>query len=338
MAVSFVCCVEAGLLEEMTIRLVESLRRWGGAFADAQVFAVVARHGPALHRRTLDEFKRLNVLCLNEPSGSHYEWFPYYNKPVALAAVEKISSTDLIAWLDSDMLVVREPSALNLEPCIDFAACPSAKEMGTTGPGDPFEALWQANCRTLGIDIETLPWVLSDPEKLKMRVYWNSGIFVYRRETKFGQRFLDTCTALMDANNVIDSRDFNISFNEMGAVALAMHAAGLKWKELPPSYNHNINKRSHERLFDETAFRSATVIHYHDSMLPDFWENFLMAFGKSDVADWLTKLGPLKDPRSRINWLRGKALGIARGRKRRAYAETSKTPATARGWEPLGQT
>ena len=30
--VTFVCCVEAGPLEAMTVRMIESLRRWGGTF------------------------------------------------------------------------------------------------------------------------------------------------------------------------------------------------------------------------------------------------------------------------------------------------------------------
>lgn len=41
--ITFVCCVELGSLEAQTVRMIESLRRWGGQFANATVFAVTLR-------------------------------------------------------------------------------------------------------------------------------------------------------------------------------------------------------------------------------------------------------------------------------------------------------
>ena len=39
-SVGFVCCVESGKLEQEAVRLVESLRRWGGRLSTAPVVAV----------------------------------------------------------------------------------------------------------------------------------------------------------------------------------------------------------------------------------------------------------------------------------------------------------
>lgn len=48
--ITVVCCVEAGPLELMTVRMVESLRRFGGRFSRMDVFAVrpsiAVRWGP----------------------------------------------------------------------------------------------------------------------------------------------------------------------------------------------------------------------------------------------------------------------------------------------------
>jgi hypothetical protein len=325
-SISFVCCVESGLLEELTVRMIESLRRWGGVFANARVFALTPRRGPRLLPSTLEAFRRLDVRYLYHPTNSSYSWFQYYNKPLALAAAETHADTELVAWLDSDILIAREPEALRLEEGVDFAACVSAKEMGTCGPGDPFESLWQANCRALNIDIDSLPWVLSEPEGLRMRLYWNSGIFVYRRSKRLGLHFLETCTTLMRANNGASHKDFAISFNEMGAVALAMHAAGLKWRELPHSHNCNINKRSHPRLYREDEFRAAAVIHHHDSMLPDFWDTFLRCVQTTHppVGRWLSEIGPLRNERPIVTRLVGKALRTFRNRKEHAYISSCK--------------
>ena len=46
--ICFVACVESGQLEAQTVRLAESIRRFGGSFADSEILAVTARFGPPL--------------------------------------------------------------------------------------------------------------------------------------------------------------------------------------------------------------------------------------------------------------------------------------------------
>jgi hypothetical protein len=320
-SISFVCCVESGALEDLTVRMIESLRRWGGAFADAPVFAVTPRRGPSLSPETLTAFKRLNVCYLYKPTNSSHSWFRFYNKPLSLLAAENVADTELIAWLDSDILIAREPELLRLEGGVDFAACPSEKEMGSCGPGDPFESIWRANCQVLGIDIDSLPWVMSEPDGFRIRLYWNGGVFVYRKSTGFARHYLDTCTRLMEARNRLASSGFTIGFNEMSAIGFSMHKMGLKWRALPYSHNHSINKRSHSRLYREDQFREAPVIHHHDSMLPDFWDTFLQCVQTTHplVGQWLSGLGPLQNERPFATRLVGRALRIFRDRKERAY-------------------
>jgi hypothetical protein len=57
----FVCCVESGALEGQTVRMVESLRRWGGQFANAPLVAVSPRLSSPLSRETHRAFERLQV-------------------------------------------------------------------------------------------------------------------------------------------------------------------------------------------------------------------------------------------------------------------------------------
>ena len=105
----------------------------------------------------METFKRLDVRYLYKVVNTRDSWLQFYNKPLCLSIAEEVADTETIAWLDSDMLVVNEPEALRLEEGMEFAACVSAKEMGTSGDGDPFEPLWQANCQVLGIDIDPCP-------------------------------------------------------------------------------------------------------------------------------------------------------------------------------------
>jgi hypothetical protein len=316
-----VFCAESGWLECLTVRAVESIRRWGGVSADAPIFAVVTR-GPRLRLATLDVFKRLNVTCLYQPVRAPYSWFQYYHKPLALAAVDTLAKTETIAWLDSDVLIAGEPEALYLADDADFAARPSAKEMGTSGPNDPLESIWRANCRVLGIDIKSLPWIMSDDRQAqRMRLYWNSGVFVYRTSTAFGRHFLEASTKLMDARNWTNAKHFALSFNEMGALGLAMHSSQLRWRSLPRTHNHDINWRTYDRLYSEEGLRAARIIHHHDCMMPQYWQKLLHCIQVThpSVGEWLETLGPAKSNAPIPSRIVGATLRTCRNRRERAY-------------------
>jgi hypothetical protein len=304
--------------------MVESLRRWGGAFADAPCFAVTPRHGPRLSSSTLKQFSRLNVHYIREIPGSLYPWFRFYNKPLTLTIVEKVADTDTICWLDSDVLIVGEPEALWLNGVEDFTACSSDKEMGSSGTGDAFEPLWRANCDAVGVDIENLPWVITEAEGFRIRLYWNGGIFVYRRSTKFGRRYLATCTKLMDARNVTAAAGFSVGLNEMSAIGLSVHLMGLKWRSLPYSHNYIMSSRTHQQFYREDQLRIARIIHYHDGMWPWFWDILLQCLQDThpSVAKWLAGLGPIRNEAPIFNRVWGKALRIMRDREQRAYIKT----------------
>jgi len=49
------------LLENQTVRMIESLRRWGGRLRESPIFAVTPRIGPPLSRQTHRSFERLGV-------------------------------------------------------------------------------------------------------------------------------------------------------------------------------------------------------------------------------------------------------------------------------------
>jgi len=323
-SISFICCVESGPLEVQTLRLVESLRRWGGSHARVPVFAVTPRAGPALARETLQAFDRLEVRYLRRAPPSDYAWFNFYNKPLSMAIGEEAADTDAVGWLDSDMLVVGDPAELRLRDGEEFLACASDKEMGSSGPDDPYDPLWRANCRVLGIDVESLPWVVTEQEKARIRLYWNGGLFVYRRSTRFGARYLRTCTTLMDARNRTSAPGFSIGFNEMSAIGLSMHLMGLKWRALPYSHNYSVGSKTHARWYREEQLRAARIVHYHDSMWPWFWDTFVQCLREThpEVAGWLAPLGPMRNSASVLNRLWGKALRSSRDRKHKAYVET----------------
>lgn len=318
---TFVCCVESGWLEAQTLRMVESLRKWGGIYSNENIYAVTSRIGPPLSNTTKKAFEKLGVIhVVSNKISKNYSWFNYIGKPIAVSLIEDRVNTETICWVDSDLLFLREPTDLCLSG-YDFAACASDKEMGTSGPGDPFEPLWRKNCEVLGLQVIDLPWVTTHMEQEKIRLYWNSGIFIYRRETKFGKMFLKTCVDLLNAGNKISHPHYSCSINEMSALSLAMIKMDLSWKNLPLQYNYPMGSLTHNKWYRREDLQDAIILHYHDAMWPWFWETLIDSLKQThpEVAGWLSEKGPLKNESPLTYRILGKILLYIRKRKLLAY-------------------
>jgi lipopolysaccharide biosynthesis glycosyltransferase len=298
---AFVCCVESGALESQTLRMIESLRRWGGEFANMPVLAVIPRMGIPLASKTIRAFERLQVDYLHVQNRDRYGWAKFLNKPYAILAAENYFQSDYIVWLDSDLLFVGEPKQLFLNNEEDFVACASDRNIGTTGVDDINEPYWQNICQVVGLDIEFLPWVITERERDRIRLYWNSGIFAYRRSTNFAQEYLDTCLCLFDSQ--VMSRESGMFFNDQVSLGLAMVRAGLRWRSLDESHNYSLGSKTFEKWYREEKLRAAKVIHYHDAMWEWFWDVFIDCLNKThpDVADWAKTFGVMKNE-APIQW------------------------------------
>lgn len=293
--ITFVCIVESGWLEAQAIRMVESLRRWGGQFANAPVLAVTPRLGPPLARKTHKAFDKLQVKHIRFHYKSKYSWFPYLNKPLSVVAASKHSTSEQIAYLDADLLIVGEPDKLLLNEGEDFLACTPDQMGGTTGPEDPTEGYWKELCNSVGIDIEDLPWVRTEMEGARIRLYWNGGVFVYRRSTGFAEQYLQATLQALESQLV--SQQCGIFFHEQIAMALAVAKMGIPWRALPHSHNYATGSLDPAQWNIKEKIKAAKILHYHDSMWPSFWPEFIKSLQDThpSVADWLNSIGPLNN-------------------------------------------
>jgi hypothetical protein len=321
---TFVCCVESGSLETQTVRMIESLRRWGGKFADAPIYAVTPRFGPPLAKQTHQIFEKFQVKYLYFQKNDKYAWNKFLNKPSALVAVEELAQTECIGWLDSDLLIVDEPDQLTLNQEESFLACASDKNIGTTGLQDPYEAYWQEICKCVGIDIETLPWIKTEQEGILIRLYWNSGIFVYRRSTNFAQHYLQTCLQLFDA--CLASHKSGFFFNDQVALGLTMVKMGIPWRGLPYSHNYGMGSKIHKDWYSEEKLKAAKIVHYHDAMWPAFWDTFIECLSQTHppVADWLISIGSMKNQAPPAFRAVKKVIDFKRSRQELAYMRACK--------------
>ena len=286
-----VTCVEYGPLEAMAVRMATTLRRWGGRWADVPVYAVQPRLGVPVSRATRRAFDALGVEFLSIRPRTPYGWFRFLNKSHATMAVAERATTDQITWLDADLLVVGDPDEVDLRPGEDLTACASDKNAGSTGPGDRFDPFWQAVAAVFGRSADQLPWVTDERTGVPIRLYFNSGVFTYRRSTDFARLWHDATIKLLEGRVRLDQRD-GLVFHEQIALGLAALDAGLTYRAFGDRCNWPIGKHLPH---DRAKFAAATVLHYHGYMWPDGWDRLLghLRVDYPAVHDWLAPLGPV---------------------------------------------
>jgi hypothetical protein len=293
--ITFVTCVESGPLESQVLRMVQSLRRFGGAYSACPMWAVKPRFGPPVSRSTRNEFDRLGVEYRHTRRSDPHGWYAYINKTRALMMAEERAESEFVGWLDADLLFAGEPNELAPGPAEDVSACSSDNCGGTTGPDDKCEPFWREACAAVGTDIDQLPWVTTEREGDRIRLYWNSGVFVFRRGTGLAAEH-DRCTRrLLDVN--LGSSVTGVFFTEQYGLSLAAAKLGLRRRQLPHSHNYEMGRAIHAQWYSEEKLRAARIVHYHDCMWPAFWPTFLDCLRAThpEVAAWLEPLGPLRN-------------------------------------------
>jgi hypothetical protein len=317
-SMTVVACIESGLLEPLTIRMVDSLRRFGGRFANLKVIAVTPRMTPPLARETRRRMSELGIEHLRVHPNNPYAWHHYMNKAEAIAAVEGRVTTEAIAWIDSDILFMREPNGLELPSDVDFlASAPDAGVIGSKGMTDPNDPFWQRSAAVIKKDVDDLPW-LQTGDGQRIRFYWNAGLYVYRRGARFGREFLADFKIFLDRR--VAKTHSQVHFMDQVVLGLTVTRLGLAWRALPDSSNFPVCSYL-PKNYNAARIADVSVLHFHDSMSPELWIKLLgtIAPAHPQVRAWLEPQGPVVPPPSALSWVEREALRIVRGVQRRVY-------------------
>jgi hypothetical protein len=317
----FVFCVEAGGFEPMSLRAVASLRKFGGRFADCPVVAVTPRRGPALCKSTLDAYQSLGVQYLNIRPTNPYPWSSMLNKPLALLAVAENTAADQICFVDSDMIFMSEPSQLLLDDQTGFTACAPDKNMGTASEDDPNTPYWKEVCKTLGRDLNDIPWIHAHRENVDIRLYFNSGIFCTKKRNGFLEEYHRCVLRMMEAR--LSSKVSGVYFRDQETLGLAVIKQNINWKPLPHEYNYAMSRKIMDK-YEPDKVRHGVVLHYHDMMWKENWATLLfkLQIDRPEIHDWLLPQGPLTLEGSFIQKTFGKLLKSYRSKKLKQYRQS----------------
>jgi len=306
--VTFVTVIEGGHLEFGTLRLVESLRKWGGRLADSPFLFVKPRPGPEPSRATRRRMNELGVDYLCTASRNRYDWYNFLNKPASVLRASDVAQTPFLCWLDADILVLNEPCQLVPGPDLDFVACAPSMDMHTVGPGSRYDAYWGEFCRAVGFSLEALGTVRVHREDMVTRTYFNSGVIGFRISSGYADAYYHTVLAALDAR--ITSSTDGIFMHEQMSLTIAAKALGLRIRELPWTYNFSSYDLESTNPRARDAAAGMVVFHYHGYFFPEKFGRLceLIADRRPDRLDFVrslgsydvSRLGPWKRLRTRL--------------------------------------
>lgn len=300
--------------------MVASLRTFGGSFAHAPVIAVNPRRGVGLSRRTQESLREHKVTLVRDTRANTLPWFSFFNKIAALSVAERLAETETICWLDSDILLLDEPRLLALEPDEDFIACPSDSCGASTGPADENDGYWNLIVSLAGLQIEDYPW-LTNWQGARIRTYFNSGVFAYRRGRGFFEHYRPLCERLLMSG--YKSPLTGVFFTDQVSLGAAAVAAGLRMRTLPLEYNYPVGDCTEQPYCSEHMSR-AVVMHYHAALCPGYWNTMLeqLRQDRPTVCRWLEPWGPVTGQAPLFRRLVRKALREYRRLKCERFVES----------------
>ena len=294
MTLAFIACVERGYLEEQTLLLCRSIRRYAGRFSASAIYTFQPRCGTEVTPRTLALFDQLGVFHNTETLNTDFEDYGYGNKIFACARAEETLSEDVLVFLDSDTIMTGEPVDLDLPDEVYAAAKPAHSFfLNSTGPEDPNDAYWQKVYEASGI--EARPFVETELGR-RVRAYFSSGLVAVRREAGLFRQWKKDFLRLVNAELIPEGTGVS-RMDEVSLAALLTRAFD-RVRILDGRYNYLIYRRSQlGSPWREARLEDLVHVHYRH------WfneKNFLRQVEPpldptSEILQWLDQYLPFDD-------------------------------------------
>ncbi len=259
--IAFVMCTEGGQLEQESLLMVESFRRFGGSLKDTPIYSFQVREKNDVSAPTLKALASFQVNHQKVVLNHKYPDYPLANKPLLCAYAEQNIDSEIIVFLDSDLVFFSEPKEFLLPAEYDVGIRPEHEKMiGSEGKDDSNDEYWQ-HLYTLAKVGDKEMFVTTTVDRKKIRAFWNSGVVAVRRSAGIFTAWLETFEKLLATGSTIDSKNF---YYEQSALSATICAKTNKIWCFSPNYNYPIH--SHNPIIESgkmKSFKEIVCIHDH---------------------------------------------------------------------------
>jgi hypothetical protein len=215
-------------------------------------------------------------------------------KPFAAARAEADAAEEvaILAFLDANVLILREPSAFHLESGTDFAYRPVMHRNIGSLYDEPPDEFWSRIYAKLSVDESRLFPMEGIADKLIIRPYYNAGHLVVRPERgvlrKWAENF-QMCYQDPELAEMCEDEKHNIFLHQaVLSATVPVYVEREKTADLGPAYNYPLffdTFYESERSFDSLEDVVSLKYEFNFNDLPADWDSNLK--GPSDVIAWI---------------------------------------------------
>ena len=276
--------------------LVESIREFGGRFADALVLIYLPREFEQRDADLVEKLQAASATIRECSIPEHCAWFYYAGKTFAagLAEAEAADTADILVWLDEDTIILTEPEDLLLSADIGFAYRPVMHNRSGSLYREPPSPFWAQIYETLAVDPESLFPMTTPADRQQIRAYFNAGLLVVRPELGilrgWGDSFAGLCQDPVLLRMCQEDVEKRIFLHQTALVGAAFTQLGKeRMTELSERYNYPIFFKQQFGAVEEFDDISNIVTLRYDTYFRDL------------DPDWADKL---RGPADKIGWLK----------------------------------
>ena len=228
--------------------LAESLRAFGGVYSQTPFWCFSFGDEAPLADNIKERLLALGVRLLPVTGDRAPPEFPFMRKAFAAAHAEQMTSgqVDWLVWIDSDTVVLHEPTHFQLEAGKSLGYRPVHHTLIGSRYDAPLDPFWQRIYAACGVPDTHIYPIVTHIDETRIRPYFHAGMLMTRPTTRLFQRWRDTFLHLYAAPSFQElyARDERYAVFMHQAVLTGVILARSKpsaLQELPPTYNYPLH-------------------------------------------------------------------------------------------------
>lgn len=234
--------------EANALVLAESIRSFAGALAQARIWCYVPDYGKEVSPATRGRLRELDVDLIPFTIDRDVLRFFFTAEITAVSLAESRSrdQAELLAWMDSNTIVLQEPKAFLLPSDKSLGFRPVHHTLVGSRWDEPLDPFWTLVYDRCGVPEDRVFSMTAHVDGVRIRPYMNAGLLVVRperhllrtwRDTFFGQYKTPEFQALYEQ----DQRYIIFVHQAILTGVLLSALAPDEMEELPPNYNYPLH-------------------------------------------------------------------------------------------------
>lgn len=244
----------------MALLFARSLRAFGGSLRHSPVHTIAPRAGKDLSAQMRAKLREAGVHHEHRVLNSRFDHYPIANKVFVSAWVEETCESDVLVFVDSDVLVVSEPGLLTLADGSDVAVRPvDVRGAGVRDERDVEYAYWKRLYEM--VDVFPASRVETFLDRERILPYWNAGLVAARRDLGLFASWKRTFEQSL-ARGIVPAG--GLTFVDQTTLAATIVSRGLSVLAVPNAYSYPIHVQERIRASDRIErLEDLVTVHYH---------------------------------------------------------------------------